>query len=191
MRRWSQHVGWIVIGLFLAFLALWGLHGWRARVIAENERTAGSGLKKLCEAEHEYRERDLDGNGVNDFWTGDIAALAKHGLISRELAEADAEPLVPLVPKPVPYKGYLFRVLISDDSDPSAGPYRQDTDRMSGKVHHLRKFAFVGFPAEPGVTGRYIFIVNENNIAPRHDAAYPVPRNWPSNDEFKQWAKAF
>lgn len=154
-----------------------------------NEMEASNSLRILAAAEAEYRAKDRDGNGVPDFWTADVTGLYAAGLIDRALAEADSEPLVPLVPRPVPYKGYYFRALVADNSDRFAGPYRQETDRKSGKVHHLTKFGFIAFPAEPGVTGKYMWIVNENNSTPRHDMSIPVPRDWPSDEEHRRWAK--
>jgi len=180
----------MVIGFFLAFLALWGWHWWRVRVLTENDRNGYSCLQKLCLAEFEYREKDLDGNGVNDYWTGDIAGLQRHGLIPREIAEADAEPLVPLVPKPVPYKGYLFRVLVADDSETPPEAYRQDTDKSAGKVHHRNKFGVVAYPAQPGVTGNYVLVVNHDHILLRkHVSEAPIPKSWPSDAEFPYWSK--
>jgi hypothetical protein len=84
---------------------------------------------------------------------GDVAGLLRTGLIDRTTAEADARPLRPLVPLPIPRDGYYFRVLDADGSEVPPVPYRQETDRKSGKVHNESKFGFVAYPAEPGVTG--------------------------------------
>src|SRR5438045_5872144 len=92
---------------------------------AENERAASTALKSLTSAEAEFRANDRDSNQVNDFWTGDVAGLyytrpnsspvgPEIKLIERAIAEADAAPLKPLVPVPVPYHGYLFRALEVD-----------------------------------------------------------------------------
>ena len=178
--------------VLVAAIGLFGAMAWsniRASIRARNEMDAGSGLKILASAEAYFRANDHDGNGVKDLWTGDIAGLSKFGLIDRALAEADAEPLAPLVPKPIPYKGYLFRALDADDTYSTAKPYRQDTDGKSGKVHNLERFGFVAFPAEPEVTGRYMWILNENNSALRHDLSIPVPRNWPADGAVRAWSK--
>lgn len=175
----------IVLTVAIGILGFMAWSSIRTSNRARNERDAETGLKILANAQAECRAKDRDGNGVNDFWTGDIAGLYKLGLIDPALAEADVDPLVPLVPKPIPYKGYFYRALDKDDSDDSE-PYPQDTDRQSGKVHHLRKFGFVAFPAEPGATGKYMWIVNENNSAFRHDLSIPVPRNWPA--DYRAWS---
>jgi hypothetical protein len=158
--------------------------------VAENEMRSASVLKRLCDAEADFRENDRDGNGVHDFWTGDIAGLYQFGLIDRATAEADAHPLVPLVPKPIPKDGYLFVALDMDDSERPPQAYRQVTDNKSGKVHHLTKFGFCAYPEKPGLTGNYIWIVNENHSVPRAPASLPLPRNWPSDEGLmNHWSK--
>src|SRR5438876_8635612 len=103
-------------------------------------------------AEAEFRYKDVDGNGVEDFWTGDVAGLYRFGLIDREIAAADALPLFPRVPQPIPYMGYYFVAMEVDDSESPPEELRQDTDKKSGKVHHRSKFAFCAYPAEPGAS---------------------------------------
>jgi hypothetical protein len=144
----------------------------------------------LAYAEADFRTNDRDGNGINDFWTGDVAGLYKYGLIPREWAEADTAPLVPLVPEPIPYKGYYFKALMADDSMTPPALYRQDTDKKSGKVHNLERFGFVAYPAGGIAPAKYMWIVNENNSVPRRPLTSPPTSNWPSDDEQKSyWSK--
>lgn len=42
---------------------------------ASNERQGCTALKTLTSAEADFRANDRDGNGVNDFWTGDVKGL--------------------------------------------------------------------------------------------------------------------
>jgi hypothetical protein len=181
----------LITGLGGAGWLGWWLPKQAARTRARNERNAGSTLTILSSAEADYRANDRDGNGVLDFWTGDVASLYRLGLIPRELAEADARPRSPLVPTPVPFRGYLFMALDFDESVTPPEPYRQDTDLKSGKVHHTEKFGFVAYPAEPGVTGEFIYIVNENNTAFRTPVGTTaMPGNWPSDPAIMQsWSK--
>jgi hypothetical protein len=162
---------------------------WRARNLAENERNAATIIKTLCSAEADFRANDRDGNGVNDFWTGDLAGLLRFGLISRAVAEADLRPLVPLVRKPVPYHGYYIIAMVTDESETPIEELRQETDKKSGKVHHRTKFGFCAYPVEYGVTGRNTFIVNENNtVFWRHTYGDPMD-HWPSHeDQRHDWA---
>jgi len=178
------------LSLCLALAAL--LTGWYPNAIrdtlARNDRIAVTMLYTLRSAEADFREHDRDGNGIQDYWTGDVAGLHRFGLIERAVAEADAHPLVPLVPKPVPYHGYLFSVMVGDDTTTPPEPYAQETDRKSGKVHHRSKFAFCAYPAEPGVTGSTIYITHESYSGfscPAKESSVPI--NWPKDTDTMKW----
>ena len=180
----------LVIGILGAgSLAFW-LPGRQASQQASNERNAATSLKTLTSAEADFRFNDRDGNGVNDFWTGDVAGLYQWGLIERGVAEADTNPLVPLVPKPIPFHGYYFEALSFDNSVIPPEPYRQDTDKKSGRVHHLERFGFVAYPADSDSTGKYYFLVNENNSVFRSAAVITRPRNMFSDAERGSWSHA-
>jgi len=156
-----------------------------------NERSAATCLRLITSSEFDFRANDRDKNGVQDFWTGDVCGLFRVGLIDRSIAEADARPLIPLGLKPVPHNGYFFAALDLDESETPPEPLWTETDKHSGKVHHSRKFAFVAYPSEPGVTGNYMYIINENATDFRtYTFAVPVPRNWPSDSNLVYyWAK--
>jgi hypothetical protein len=200
---------WIAATVLAALGLAYGVPAWRKRQIGENERAATAALSLLVTAEESFRANDRDGNKVSDFWTADLSGLNKFGLIPPDLAKADTEPLVPLVSKPVPYKGYYFKALKMDNGENPPVPYRMDTDKTGGKVHHLTKFGFVAWPAEREVTGSSIYIVNENHsifprrmlskefskdvwpsIKPEPDLSEP-PSDWPTDEEFKWYSKAF
>jgi hypothetical protein len=137
----------ILIGL-AAMSSIWGWIRWRKHISYENDYEAYVVLKgSLSSAETDYRANDRDGNGINDFWTGDVAGLYQFGLIDRSIAEADVRPITPLVPKPIPRRGFFFVALDADRRENPPEPYRQDTDKKSGKVHNLRGFGFCAFPA--------------------------------------------
>jgi hypothetical protein len=177
------------IALFLSFAGWFVWARWRAEQIPANERGAATSLKTLSTAEADFRANDRDRNGVNDFWTGDVAGLYSLGLIQREVAEADLKPINPLVPKPIPFHGYYFVALDRDESETPPEPLRQVTDKNSGKVHHLRKFAFAAIPAEYKVTGRAFFIVNENNTVRWNYGYCDVIDAWPSDEDMRhEWA---
>jgi hypothetical protein len=162
---------------------------WRSKRIARNERIAGTAIKSLTSAEADYRANDRDGNGVNDFWTGDVAGLYRLGLIERGVAEADLRPIHPLVPQPIPFHGYYFLAMKRDESESPPEDLQIDTDKNSGKVHHLTKFGFCAFPEKFGVTGKWSFIVNQNNTVffERHNGDFLD--YWPSDEELRHdWA---
>jgi type II secretory pathway pseudopilin PulG len=150
---------------------------------ASNESEASTALQLLITAEADFRANDRDGNGVNDFWTGDVAGLYRFGLIERGLAEADVAPLNPLVKKPIPSHGYYFVALERDDSEIPPAEYQQVTDNKSGKVHHLTKFGFFAYPSDPGASGKYMYMTNENNSIFRAVDSLPHPKNWFDTDE--------
>lgn len=183
---------WLVAGALLLALSVVGAclayPRWRVEVMMRNEFWAVHYLRVLCAAQRDYHANDLDKNGIHDFWTADVSEFSRLGLLPREVGLADARPHTPLAAMPVPYKGYYFEALETDDSASPPESYRQDTDQKSGKVHHLRKFAFVAYPARPGVTGRYVFILNDtNNVFFIHDATRK-PSGWPTDHELRmEW----
>ncbi len=148
-------------------------------------RNAFRCMRLLTSAEYDFRANDRDGNQVRDFWTGDVSGLYRYGLIPRELAEADAAPLTPLVPEPVPYKGYLFKALILDRSETPPVAYQQETDKRSGNVHHPMKFGFVAFPADP--KERRCMVVNENNTVFPTTAFDAPPMDFPDDNNLKSY----
>ena len=48
---------------------------------SSNIQSAGNRLRSLASAQADFRGNDRDGNGIQDFWTGDVAGLLQHGLI--------------------------------------------------------------------------------------------------------------
>jgi type II secretory pathway pseudopilin PulG len=155
-----------------------------------NERAARAAMRMLPQAEAAFRTNDADKNGIQDFWTGDVAGLYTYGLIPREIAEADVAPLVPLVPQPIPYHGHYFKALLADDSESPPAVYRQVTDKKSGAVHNIERFGFVAYPAGGLASPKYMWIINEYNMDFRSPTTVPVPDNWPTDLQLKHtWAK--
>lgn len=125
---------------------------------ASNERCASTSLKTLASAQADYRANDRDGDGVNQFWRGDVAglyAMAPAGrpaiqLIELSAAAADDRPLFDLSPYTdrSAKSGYWYRAIRHADEDPKA----LDPNR----------FAFCAFP-DPSTAAKYIFILDENN----------------------------
>ena len=187
--QWQGGATWLVaVTVFLAIGTAAALY-WRRykhrETLSSNERSASAALSELSVAEADFRANDRDRNGVNDFWTADIRGLYTFGLIRPALGMADAtgrnsKDRIP------PCEGYLFAALEMDESETPPVAYRQETDPKSGRVHNASRFGFVAFPAEPEVTGRYVYIVNENCTIFRRDLPCPVPENWPTDDELKR-----
>lgn len=180
----------VLIGLILGTSALGILLlGWwipmRARErIASNERAASDVLRHLVTAEADFRLHDRDSNGINDYWTADISRLWGHGhLIDLDLAHADSHAINPLTPTPIPRSGYLFVAMETDGSTLPAEEYRQDTDKKSGRVHHLSKFGICAYPAGYGVTGAHTLIISEGNTIFKFDTGGKTMLRWPPDSE--------
>ena len=176
----------VFVLLGLAALAFFAYRHWRRpSEIAMNEREASAALKSLASAQADFRGNDRDQNGVQDFWTGDVATLGRYGLIEPEVAAADAAPLVPGRP-PVAYRGYYFVALRWDASETPRVDLRQGADQ----TRHPLKFAFCAFPVHWGVTGRTTYIVNEGNSLFWHRRDADPADQWPSDEDLRhEWAK--
>jgi len=161
--------------------------------LGANERIAGITLMTLKSAQHDFCTNDRDGNGIHDYWTGDVATLARLGLIERAVGEADAKPLKPLVSKPIPMHGYYFVALDLDESETPIEELRQVTDGPSGKVHHLKKWGICAYPAEPDVTGRLIYLIYSGYGSPLSVPAKgrPMPRSIPPDSDMIHWNRCF
>ncbi len=144
---------------------------------------------------HEFKERDLDENGVADFWTADVAGLFRRlppGLdLERRraafaMAGADAKPLSLRRDPPKPCHGYYIVAVTEDES---GSPFSRDTDGSGRNLHHPDGFAFCLYPAEYGPKTRYTWIVNRGGRFRRDNGGKPVLR-WPSDDEMKlNWGR--
>jgi hypothetical protein len=119
--------------------------------------TASGFLRSIASAQADFRANDRDGNGIPDFWRGDIAglyAIKNKGeelrLIELSVALADDRPLRDLraFGTPAPKAGFKVRAI------PHAGETCPGPDR----------FAACSFPApiEEGRHGTYL--IQEDNI---------------------------
>jgi hypothetical protein len=182
-----------VVGIIVSAIAIPGL---LASQRASNERNASTALKTLTSAEADFRANDRDRNGVNDFWTGDVSGLysltidgKELRLIERSIAEADSCPIQGLCwPRPA-RAGYFYAALEADDSiQEGDNTYFQDTggNRRMGDVHHLSRFGFCATPEHPR-SGKYTFVVNENNTIFRVDTNARRITRWADDTLLKVW----
>lgn len=195
--RWTAVALYTVLGSPLLLIGYFVWAHVRSDNIASNERHASAATKLLASAQADFRGNERDGNGVQDFWTGDVAGLfyrpgpdgAPLRLIEQGVADADARPLKPLPGGPVAYHGYYFRVMTWDESETPREPLQKETDKTSGKVHHPAKFAFCAYPVKYGVTGRNTYIINEGNtVFWTYRNGEPMD-HWPSDhDRRHQWS---
>ena len=188
---WLAVLTFIAAGLVLLAIVIPGLH---SASRASKEREASTMLKTFASTEADFRANDRDHNKVQDSWTGDVSGLyyvkPRDGgpevrLINVGLANADAQPIFPLLPDRGPREGYRFQALDRDDSvEGEKGIYRLDTDKSGRKVHNLAIFGFTAFPADNG-QGKWVFFTNENNTIFRTRSIQPRT-TFPSDEELKQ-----
>jgi prepilin-type N-terminal cleavage/methylation domain-containing protein len=88
----------IVIAI-IAIIAAIAIPGLLSSQRASNERNASTSLKTLSSAEADFRSNDRDGNKVNDFWTGNVAALytLTNSSVSGNLANSTTDPAIKLI----------------------------------------------------------------------------------------------
>ena len=171
---------------------------------AANERTAVAALLMLESAEAEFRSNDRDGNGVRDFWTGDVAGLysmtsaAEPGadddtlqLIELSIAAADAEPLEEGAAGGEygsfggfisSRSGFLFQAI---EADAEGEPYARDTDNKMGAVHNEYGFAFCAFPELYGPGGQSTYIINEDGVVWKADLGGEPLFRWPTEEDLE------
>ena len=148
---------------------------------ASNERTAAALLKVITSAEADFRGNDRDKNGVQDFWTKDVAGL--YGLvpagdteplqlISLELSKTD-----PSHPGAVPLAGYWREAM---DRDEDGADYRQGP----AKDRNPKRFGFFARPVDRS-TGRNVFYINEGNTVFKQPLEAPLWRQWPQVSELR------
>lgn len=191
-------VGSGVAAIVLAFFFMWQLPRITGdALVRADEEAAVDALRKIHLAELEWRRSDGDGNAVPDFWTGDVSGLYRAArpdgqpaaMLEGEIAQADRAPLGPTQgarprltePLPVkPWRGYWLRALRNFATD---GP-----DDDTNAWENVRSFGFAAFPAEPGVSGKRMFLVGEDGVVWAKVGAEPA--EWPAKGpEAEGWTK--
>jgi hypothetical protein len=129
--------------------------------IPANERSASAMLRVIAAAEEEFRNGDHDRNGVQDYWTRDVAGLCKFGgpgrpgalqSIPADLAAADGAQ-----PGCKPRNGYYFKAI-----------------PLAGKTG----FACCAYPADYDRSGKWTFVLNEKGQFYRVDTGGQPIHRW-------------
>lgn len=175
------------LGLLVVLLAI-AVPAFLSSGRASSERNASASLKTLATAEADFRANDRDGNGINDFWTGDVAGLycispgagrasdpaRAIKLIEISVAGADSDPLrAPGDPYGIsirawveasPKAGYWYWALRGDGTETPPAPYRTDTHGTpnAGGFYNTSRFGFLAYPDRPSVA-KVAFMINEAN----------------------------
>ncbi|HXX92147.1 MAG TPA: DUF2950 family protein, partial [Planctomycetota bacterium] len=153
-----------------------------AGAIAANEKAAGATLKTLATAEADFRTNDRDGNGIHDYWVGDVSGLYRYlnnnkelKLIDRAIADADASPLkassltVLKHDQPIPRSGYLFAAL------PKFVEKEKPEAYHTGGFRNTHHFGIAAYPVEYGKSGKMTFVISETNILWKKDLGGKAP----------------
>jgi len=165
----------ILLGGIVFCLWLQGCPAW-----SFNEPGAWRNLRSLTAAEQDFFEQDRNENGIKDYWRADVAGLytqTYHGeslrLIELSCAVADDRPVVPAGPR-ASKSGYWYRAIrFADEAKPDPS-----------------RFSFCAFPDENPKTGRYTFIIRENNVIFRKDLGKGRGIDvWPDDPEKAGWTK--
>ena len=141
------------------------------RRIGRNELTVIQVCKAICDAQREYAQMDLNGDGIPEYARQFISdAGKKNGLYWPTAAGETPSPLGEAVAEaqgagysatpnptahPRPYHGYLYRILTAQGKDaPDGAEDYVVTGRLMGG------FAVVAWPVDYGSSGNMTFITN-------------------------------
>lgn len=153
---------------------------------ASNERNASATLKTFASAQADFRQNDRDGDGVKQYWRGDVAglyALLPKGsdemikLIELSAAGADLFPIVALDASAAPKAGYGFAALRFEDEAP--GTLSPD------------RFAFVAAP-DTLSAGQTVFAITQAGVLwerPARGGVRDLPAAFPLDPAAAGWTR--
>ncbi|HUI99328.1 MAG TPA: DUF2950 domain-containing protein [Usitatibacter sp.] len=154
------------------------------RRVGRNELDAIQTMLAIVDAEREYAQKDLDGNGFEDYAQRFRSTPGKKdGLYwPQEAGDGGESPLGPLVASATsegygaqakggakagqrqPYHGYYYKILKSQGKDAPGGEYDY---MVGGKM--LGGFAVVAWPARYRSSGVMTFLVNHDGVVYQKD----------------------
>ena len=178
LKKIPKHIWYgVVLPVVLVGLGTWQLGPRIKSYIEEYEYSATEVLKLLARDQETFRDSDRDKNGVQDYWTGDVADLlvASHG---------------PSFSGASRFYGYYFITMKLDSSSLPPEVYQQDTDATGREVHHLNRFGFCAYPREYGWRTKHSFIINETNVVFRVNNGGKPVTEWPTDEELaERWER--
>ena len=160
-----------------------GAHGWQFdakagaeeiinRRIGENELFAIKACLAYGDAQQEYAEADRDGDKIIEYAQKFRSSEGKRDGLYWATAEGEAvSPLGPFFAKaqragysaknakPVPYRGYYYRILTGQGKDAPGGAY----DYLV-KGNMIGGYALVAYPARWGASGVMTFTCNHDGV---------------------------
>ena len=169
---------------------------------ALRERQTAVALKVLSAAAERFKAADQDGNGVKDYWVGDVSGLRRIirdgkqiNLIDTATAAADASPILAGRESggaelaagngaPAPRVGALFRVIPSfETADGRQEAFNDGTNRNADR------FGICAFPARYETLGAITLIISEAGTLWRNDTQGKPVETFPSDPEAKGWQR--
>ena len=148
------------------------------RRVGRNELNVIEICRAFVVAQREYAARDPMGTGLAEFAQNFLSTPGtRDGLYWPTQPGEEDSPLGPLVAnaraegyqrtpaaQPIPYHGYVYRMLTRQGADAPGGPRDYVVDG------HMRAgFALVAFPAKYGNSGVMTFLVNQTGIVYQKD----------------------
>lgn len=145
-----------------------GLERMRIRRIGRNELATMQAVLAYYDAQMEYAEQDLDGDGVLDYAQKFVSTPGtRDGLYWEVEPGAEPSPLGPLMADHNPgggYHGYFYRILEAQGEHARGGAYSYMIgDKMRSG------FALIAWPAEYGDSGVMSFMVSHAGIVYEQD----------------------
>jgi Protein of unknown function (DUF2950)/Peptidase M16 inactive domain len=148
------------------------------RRIGRNELETIQVCLAYVHAQREYAAQDWNGDGVRQYAQKFMSTPGKRdGLFWETKADEAPSPLGPLAakargdgyqpgkgPAPVPFHGYLYRILKAQGSHAPGGAFS-----YVAKGRMIGGFALVAYPAEYRVSGVMTFIVNQDGVVHQRD----------------------
>ena len=150
-----------------------------ARRVGRNELSVIQVCLAYVDAQREYASKDRDGDGLLEYAQKFGSTPGKHDGLYWKTKEGEEEsPLGPLAAKavregyggkksgdkPIPYRGYYYKILKGQGKDAPGGAYSYVAN---GKM--IGGFAMVAYPAHYGSSGVMTFIVNQDGIVYQKD----------------------
>ena len=170
--------------------------------IASNERWAAAAMMSIGTAQALFRAADLDGDGTQNYWVGDVSALHRlrapgGSRISAETARADARPCLPLDQEGAPPMARLLRLERAGAPQPSQGYYyvalrtydvpgEDPRPYDPGDGRNPATYGVCAYPAEHGKSGRLTFIRSEAKMWKKDTEGRP-PESFPADPAKAGW----
>jgi hypothetical protein len=199
MRFWKI-VFWVGAILSMGSAAAEILPNWKPDALTANEWSASQSLKTLMTAEADFRGNDRDGNGVNDYWVGDVSMLycmappKGESLRLIELSVASAD-LAPMKARSQGHKtiegyailsskaGYNFRAVTHYVDEKG-----QRTAYDAGGGRNKERFGFCAVSVSRSA-GKKTFLMNESNLIYWKDTNGTVVDTFPADLLKEGWTK--